>query len=126
MSDLSLVKIGTLSDDECPKRPSGCKIPVVIRPSKDTSHKFLVNWVSENKVWITKQFYEHGAVLFRGFDVEKPQDFEDIIVQLSPNLGNEYFGTSPRTMLTKYTFTSTELPSIFPIPQHRTLDLSHF
>lgn len=120
------VSIGTLEKSEYSKCPENNKIPVVIRPLKDDSVEFLVKYVKENRNFILKQYQEHGAVLFRGFKVTKPQDFEDVIVLLSPNLGNDYLGTSPRTMLTKYTFTSTELPPIYPIPQHRKLKLLKF
>jgi alpha-ketoglutarate-dependent taurine dioxygenase len=61
---------------------------------------------------------KYKVVLFRGFEVVTPQDFEDTIIQVEPHLNNEYHGTSPRHHVTKYVFTASELPNFFPIPQH--------
>jgi len=112
------VTVGTLNQKECTKMPSDSNIPVVIRPNKDKSLNFLLKWVKDNQKFVAEKFHTYGAVLFRGFEVTCPQDFEDVALLLSPKLGNDYLGTSPRMMLTKYTFTTTELPRLFPIPQH--------
>eukprot|EP01080_Neovahlkampfia_damariscottae_P008711 gene8711-657_t len=112
------VLVGTLDQKECTKMPSDSSIPVVIRPNKNATLSFLCGWVKNNLKFIIEKFESDGAILFRGFEVTCPQDFEDVALLLSPQLGNDYLGTSPRTMLTKYTFTTTELPAIFPVPQH--------
>ncbi len=46
------------------------------------------------------------------------QDFEEVALALHPNLNDLYHGTSPRDSVTRYTFTASELPNFFPIPQH--------
>jgi hypothetical protein len=112
------VLIGTLDKKECSLMPKDSNIPVVVRPKKDSSLAFLISWIKENQNFIIDSFEKYGAILFRGFKNTCPQDFEDIALNLSSKLGNDYLGTSPRTMLTKFAFTTTELPAIFPVPQH--------
>jgi hypothetical protein len=57
-------------------------------------------------------------VLFRGFEVFDAPAFERVARAVEPVLQNEYLGTSPRNALTEYTFTASELPPFYPIPQH--------
>jgi hypothetical protein len=33
--------------------------------------------------WLSERFYEHGALVFRGFDVTEAQHFEDIAKEVS-------------------------------------------
>ena len=40
-----------------------------------------------------------GAIMFRGYEVEKGIDFQDIIQQFNPDLCDEYRGTSPRRLI---------------------------
>lgn len=67
---------------------------------------------------LTDDLKQYGAILFRGFEIISPQDFEEVILNIDSNLKNNYLGTSPRNQVTKYTFTATELPSAYPIMQH--------
>ncbi|RHX83689.1 TauD/TfdA family dioxygenase [Leptospira stimsonii] len=99
-----------------PKNP----LPVVYQPkSLDQADKSsLIQWIKSNKRTLTDDLKEYGAILFRGFNVESPQDFEDVILNVDPNLKNNYLGTSPRNQITKYAFTATELPPAYPIMQH--------
>ena len=60
----------------------------------------------------------HGALLFRGYGVTDAPGFERVAKAIGPALGNKYLGTSPRNALTEYTFSASELPPHYPIPQH--------
>ena len=60
----------------------------------------------------------HGAVLFRGFSIDTPEQFEAAARSIDPELKNDYLGTSPRDALTEYVFSASELPPWYPIPQH--------
>lgn len=95
-------------------------LPVVYQPNTEEqkSKQTLIRWIKNNKRALTDDLKEYGAVLFRGFDVSSPQDFEDVIINVDPNLKNNYLGTSPRNQVTRYTFTATELPPAYPIMQH--------
>lgn len=94
--------------------------PLVIEPNTDSSKDSLLLYIANNKKEFDEAFFKYGAVLFRGFDLDKPKDFEDVALQVDPRLKNDYYGTSPRNIVkdTKYIFTASELPGYYPIPQH--------
>lgn len=93
-------------------------LPLVAEPTKDTSKEALIKWIEENKALIDKQIYKDGAILFRGYDIDTPKDFEDVALKVDPDLKNDYLGTSPRNSVTEYVFSASELPSHYPIMQH--------
>lgn len=99
-----------------PKNP----LPVIYQPNSTTqkSKQTLIQWIKTNKRVLTDDLKQYGAILFRGFEIISPQDFEEVILNIDSNLKNNYLGTSPRNQVTKYTFTATELPSAYPIMQH--------
>lgn len=93
-------------------------LPLVVTPSVDRSvqnlRAFLDSRPDEVQNWLT----QHGAILFRGFDVTEPEHFETVARGVDNDLKNEYLGTSPRNALTPYVFSASELPPYYPIPQH--------
>lgn len=93
-------------------------LPLVIRPAGDPSLARLCGWLEANAAWVQERITQHGAILFRGFAVSSPDDFERLARAIDDDLKNEYLGTSPRDALTKYVFSASELPPVFPIPQH--------
>lgn len=95
-------------------------LPLVYQPDSEEQKgkQTLIQWIKSNKHTLVDDLKEYGAILFRGFDVFSPQDFEDVIINVDSNLKNNYLGTSPRNQVTKYTFTATELPPAYPIMQH--------
>ena len=94
------------------------RLPLVVRPRQDRNPAELCKWIQANKPWLLQQMQCWGAVLFRGFDIRDAAAFEQLAHTVDPDLKNEYLGTSPRNALTPYTFTASELPSFYPIPQH--------
>ena len=97
------------------------KLPLVIEPNGNgKSKEALIAWLQDNKDSFYKKFYENGAVLFRGFDLDTPKDFEAVAYQTDNRLKNDYYGTSPRNIVkdTKYIYTASELPGHYPIMQH--------
>ena len=97
------------------------KLPIIIEPNgSGKSKQELINWLSANKDAFKKQFYQSGAVLFRGFEIDTPVDFESVALTVEPGLVNDYYGTSPRNIVkgTNYIYTASELPGFYPIMQH--------
>lgn len=97
------------------------KLPLVIEPNGNgKSKEELLAWMKANKQSFDKKFYENGAILFRGFDIDTPKDFEAIALQTDSRLKNDYYGTSPRNIVkgTTYVYTASELPGYYPIMQH--------
>src|SRR5437773_9897653 len=89
-------------------------LPLLVTPGADRSGSALAAFVAAERSMLA----EHGAVLFRGFDVASPGQFEEVARAIDPELKNDYLGTSPRDALTKYVFSASELPPYYPIPQH--------
>lgn len=97
------------------------QLPLIIEPNGHGNSKAeLLKWLSANKADMDQKFIKHGAVLFRGFEINTPVDFEDLAVAVDPKLEQSYYGTSPRNMVkgTKHVFTASELPGHYPIMQH--------
>ncbi|MEE9607952.1 MAG: TauD/TfdA family dioxygenase [Myxococcota bacterium] len=97
----------------------GGELPLAIRPrgsGRDVAS--LVGWLGENAGWVQESLTQHGALLFRGFEVRGPEDFEAVARAVDDDLKNEYLGTSPRDSLSEYVFSASELPNFYPIPQH--------
>lgn len=97
------------------------KLPLIIEPNGGGASKTdLISWIKANKETFTEQYYQSGAVLFRGFDIDTPVDFENLALTVEPKLVNDYYGTSPRNIVkdTNYIYTASELPGFYPIMQH--------
>lgn len=100
--------------------PPASRLPLVIEPasSADRAPDALCRWLGEEAPRVNEKLGVHGAILFRGFDVEGPEAFERVARAMDPDLKNAYLGTSPRDALTEYVFSASELPSYYPIAQH--------
>src|SRR5688572_23608115 len=97
------------------------QLPLIIEPNGNGKSKpELVQWLNANKETFSQKFHRHGAVLFRGFEIETPKDFEEVSLLVDPRLKNDYYGTSPRNIVkdTTYIYTASELPGYYPIMQH--------
>jgi hypothetical protein len=92
--------------------------PLVINPDTDISLSNLLNWIENNRSSIEQNILIYGAVLFRGFDIKTPLDFENVAKAIDADLKNDYMGTSPRDKKTDYVFSASELPAHYPIMQH--------
>lgn len=94
------------------------ELPLVVHADGNTRVADLVAWLTGEADFVQEQLTRHGAILFRGFDVTGADDFERIARAIDDGLQNEYLGLSPRDALTDYVFTASEIPSLFPIPEH--------
>lgn len=108
VADLNVHPFGGASDS----------LPLVVEPSTDPSPAGLAERLAADREWTRARLHRHGAILFRGFAVKRPEDFERIARAVDDELKNEYLGTSPRDALTEYVFSASELPGFYPIPQH--------
>ncbi len=79
--------------------------PVIIT-SKFTGRK-LESWVTENYEKLAQLKHRYGAILFRGFGVEKPQDFSNLIGLTSSEAIPYMEQTSPRDQVKGHVYTST-------------------
>ncbi|MGO4003569.1 MULTISPECIES: TauD/TfdA family dioxygenase [Pseudomonas] len=83
----------------------------------------LVAWAQANRELIERKLLEHGALLFRDFQVDTAQAFDDCISALSGGALEYKFRASPRTQVDPRLniYTSTDYPKdqrIFPHNEH--------
>src|SRR6187401_763595 len=97
---------------------NGGTLPLVIEPENDRRAENLTAWLASERESVERKLLEHGALLFRGFDITTPAAFEQIARSIDADLKKDYLGTSPRDALTEFVFSASELPPYYPIPQH--------
>lgn len=96
--------------------------PYIVTPEIVGSREVasLREYIAKNIEELNQKMLKQGAVLFRGFNVNQPQEFESIAKTVDSDLKNDYLGTSPRNIVkgTGYVFSASELPPHYPIMQH--------
>lgn len=82
--------------------------PVVIQPVDDDID--LVDWAKINREFIEDKLVKHGAILFRGFQVNCVAAFENFATAICPHLFGEY-GDLPRDGVGNKVYGSTPYPA---------------
>ena len=90
----------------------------IVNPTGDTSKSALLHRLEAEKTELKQTLHQEGVMLFRGYELQTPEDFEDVALALEPGLQNNYAGTSPRNSRTKFVHSASELPGHYPIMQH--------
>ncbi|MGI2902885.1 amino acid adenylation domain-containing protein [Tolypothrix sp. VBCCA 56010] len=72
----------------------GQTFPLVIQPA--TRDIDLVTWAKTNQEFIETELLKHGAIFFRGFNIDSISEFESVAQAIYPDLFDEY-GDLPRT-----------------------------
>jgi alpha-ketoglutarate-dependent taurine dioxygenase len=97
--------------------PADRGVASVARPTVPTVD--LAAWLQDNKPRVQEILNERGAVLFRGFSIREPADFQTVVRAWSPALLSYTYGSTPRSKSTvEGVYTSTEYPADQTIPQH--------
>jgi alpha-ketoglutarate-dependent taurine dioxygenase len=82
-------------------------LPLVIEP--DSNEIDLADWASSHQEFIETNLLKHGAILFRGFNLNSAADFENVANAIHPNLFGEY-GDLPREGVSGKVYGSTPYP----------------
>jgi alpha-ketoglutarate-dependent taurine dioxygenase len=85
----------------------GQLLPLVIEPA--FAEVALVEWLRANHDFVEEKIALHGGILFRGFGLETPQDFERAAAAICAELFAEY-GDLPREDVAGKVYTSTPYP----------------
>ena len=85
----------------------GQSLPFVIEPDSDEID--LADWASSHREFIETNLLKHGAILFRGFNLNCAADFENVANAIHPNLFGEY-GDLPREGVSGKVYGSTPYP----------------
>ncbi|KAI8023745.1 Clavaminate synthase-like protein [Camellia lanceoleosa] len=93
------------------KLVDGETMPLVLLPPQPNKSglESLVSAVKNNKEWFEEMIVKNSAVLLRGFDVEKAEDFNDIVEAFGWD-DIRYVGPAPRTHIYKRVWTANEGP----------------
>ena len=78
----------------------------------------LSSYYQKNAPNILKHAFVHGALLFRGFDVSSPVEFQRSLSCLDLLPANMSGSAAPRTQLSELVFTSNDSPPDSKIPMH--------
>jgi alpha-ketoglutarate-dependent taurine dioxygenase len=107
MDAFSPVREGFLSE--------GQRLPLVLEPA--CGDVDLAEWVRGNREHVENQLSLHGGILFRGFGLTTPQEFEHAASAICTELFEEY-GDLPREDLGGKVYTSTPYPENKSILYH--------
>ncbi len=103
----------------------GSAFPVLAQPCQIPARRpstiELSQWISSSRGWIEEELDKFGALLIRGFDVSRVEDFSSIASLLLDELKPYVEGQSPRTKLDRGVYTSTEHPAKYRIAIHNEL-----
>ena len=78
----------------------------------------LAQAVNDNRAALESRLLEHGALLFRGFDVSSVGDFEAFAHAISAHQSDYVYRSTPRTSIGNGIFTATEYPPSETIALH--------
>ncbi|CAM2064002.1 Amino acid adenylation domain-containing protein [Sulfidibacter corallicola] len=91
--------------------------PLLVTPSMPDFH--LTSWLEDRRTELEEHLARHGAILFRGFDLDGEVGLERFIRAASGSDPMDYpFGTTPRSRLHGRIYTSTDYPPDQEIPLH--------
>lgn len=96
--------------------------PLVVRPATDGVD--LLSWAAANREFIETKLLGHGGILFRGFNIKRVAEFEQLIRTLSGELLEYSYGSTPRSHVSGSIYTSTEYPANQTIPLHNEMSYS--
>ena len=98
----------TVGDIRTSLSAPGQPLPLIVEPA--TPGLSLADWCAANREWIDARILEHGAILFRGFDVPTPGDFERAAKAAWGELFADY-GDLPRNSAGEKIYESTPYPA---------------
>jgi hypothetical protein len=85
-------------------------LPLVIE-SDGMSRIQLLEWIISNKSWLEQALLKHGGILFRGFPIFTPEEFDNFVKTIEPTTRPYIEGQSQRTKIHQQIYTSTEYPA---------------
>ena len=92
------------------------KLPLVIEPSVNDLDP--IAWAETQRELIAHELDQHGALLFRGFDIRSVERFEQFIRVTSNGALPYHERTSPRSQVSGNIYTSTDYPATESIFLH--------
>lgn len=95
----------------------------VLRPAAGSFD--LAAWIDRNRTAVNTLLVEHGALLFRGFNIPDARTFRDCAAGFSGHLLDYPERAAQRETIVDQVFTSTAMASDQSIPLHHEMSYSH-
>lgn len=99
------------------------KLPLLVEAKSDAVD--LYDWIRANPAAIEQNLLDSGGILFRGFGVDSPAGFEQVISTVVENMMGYVDRSSPRSHVEGNVFTSTDYPAEYPIFLHNENSYAH-
>ena len=82
------------------------QLPLVIEPDARRERGYLEEWIAQHRAIIGQRLLSNGGVLFRGFDIASPSDFERAACAMEPELARRHplDGDAIRRWCTEHTY----------------------
>jgi alpha-ketoglutarate-dependent taurine dioxygenase len=93
----------------------GSRLPLLVRPARGSPE--LAEWAALRRQALEQSLLEHGALLFRGFQVGE-STFARFMEAASRSLLDYVYRSTPRTAMGQKVYTATEYPARMTIPLH--------
>lgn len=102
------------------KNFNGRPFPLILVPKETHIQSFedVLKWIKSDIDKIESLIVNHGALLFRGFPVESPEEFDSFVKSFSYEALPYVGGAAPRKVITGNVFTANEAPPEQLIPFH--------
>ena len=98
------------------------QFPLVVTPKKGMKKEDFLALLRQHNPFFKERLLQEGAILLRGFPVDTPDDFADVLEAMGTGKGVDYIGgDSPRIRVKGPIYTSTEAPPWMKIPLHNEL-----
>jgi len=117
MNDINVVPIEVPTQ----QKHHGQAFPLALEcKTRPVSVEMSAAWVTERRDELLKQAAEHGAILFRGFGLKTPEDFDKFVTAFGlPNFAyDESLSNAVRVNKTPRVFTANEAPPSVTIFLH--------
>ncbi|MEZ5924516.1 MAG: TauD/TfdA family dioxygenase [Hyphomicrobiaceae bacterium] len=105
------------------KLPGYESAPVLVTPERtgEATLDGLLAWAAENRATLDAELQSVGAILFRGFEIDGPEDLAKASAAFGGQLRNYVGGDSPRSQVAEKIYNSTDFPAHLPIGLHNEL-----
>ena len=101
---------------------TGETLPLVLQPTVDDVD--LTDWAADNQEWLENQLAKHGAILFRGFEIDTPAVFERFGLKICRDLFNEN-SEHPRQSISGNVYTPVFYPAEQKLLWHNENSFNH-
>ncbi|ABX04519.1 MAG TPA: TauD/TfdA family dioxygenase [Herpetosiphon sp.] len=108
VSQESLIKSQPLLSDSA--------LPLLVTPAVEGLN--LITWANSHRPFIETNLAQHGGILFRNFNIKTLEEFQRFVSEMSNELLEYTYRSTPRSKVSGNIYTSTEYPADQSIPLH--------